>query len=137
MQTLPVLPYVSSRASLRSHYFWNALDLLTHRLEGLVFPSVLLAYRSIRVSAQPHLDPPVNFVLHFLGNGLSCGEAIRTIARGETLIRHWDLGEYQWRRTDNYLDCLRHDVDDTRPDRTQWYSEETFKSHALLVERSL
>ena len=126
VQTLPVLPYVSSRASLRGHYSWNALDLLTHRLEGLVFLSVLLAYRSSRLSAQPHLDPPVNFVLHFLGNGLSCGEAIRTIARGETLIRHWDLGEYQWRRTDNYLDCLRHDVDDTRPDRTKWYSEKNF-----------
>ena len=160
VQTLHVLPYVGSRASLRGHYYWNSIVLLTHRLESLVFSSVLLAYRSFRMSPRPHLDPPVNIFLHLLGNGLSCGEAIRPIARGETLIRHWDLGEYQWRHTertrwwsyesganqarilydllkpsdDYYLDCLRHDADHTRPDRTQWYCEDTFNSQALLVE---
>ena len=87
----------------------------------------------------------MNIVLHFLGNGLSCGEAIGTIAKGEELVRHWDLGDYQWRHTERaawwsyesgahqartlyalqkpsheyYLDCLRHDADDTRPDHTQ------------------
>ena len=35
---------------------------------------------------------------------------------------------------DYYLDCLRHDADDTRPDRTQWYREDTFNAQALLVE---
>ena len=100
VQTLPVLPYVSSRASLRGHYSWTTIDLLTLCLEGLVFPSVLFANRSLRLSVRPHLDLPVNIVLHFLGNGLSCGKAIRPIARGETLIRHWDLGEYQCRHTE-------------------------------------
>ena len=102
----------------------------------------------------------MNIVLHFLGIWLSCGEAIRTIAKGEALIRHWDLGDYQWRHTERaswwsyesganqarilydlqkpsdeyYLDCLRHDADDTRPDRTQWYREDTFRAQALLVE---
>ena len=160
VQTLPLLPCLNVSASIRGHYSWNALDLLTHRLEGLVFPSVLLAHKSYQMSRRPHLDPPVNIVLHFLGNGLSCGETIRTIAKGEQLVRHWDLGDYQWRHTKSahwwahesgayqartlyalqkpsheyYLDCLRHDADDTRPDRTQWYRAGTFEGQALLVE---
>ena len=133
---------------------------MTHRLEGLIFPSVLLANRSHRVLVRPALDPPVNIVLHFLGNGLSCGEVIRKIPAGGTLIRHWDLGEYQWRHTDRtrwwsyesganqarvlydllkpsddyYLDCLQHDADYTRTDRTLWYCEATFACQALLAE---
>ena len=117
---------------------------MTHSLEGLIFPSVLLANSSHRLSVRPALDPPVNIVLHFLGNGLSCGEVIRPIAVGEALLRHWDLGDYQWRHTertmwwsyesganqarvlydllkpsdDYYLDCLRHDADYTRPEHT-------------------
>ena len=160
VQTLPLLPCLNVSASIRGHYSWNALDLLTHRLEGLVFPSVLLAHKSYQMSRRPHLDPPVNIVLHFLGNGLSCGETIRTIAKGEQLVRHWDLGDYQWRHTKSahwwahesgayqartlyalqipsheyYLDCLRHAADDTRPDRTQWYRAGTFEGQALLVE---
>ena len=160
VQTLPVLPYVSARASLRGHYSWDTLDLMTHRLEGLIFPSLLLANRSPRVTVQPSLCVLPNVVLHFLGNGLSCGEVIRPITIGEALIRHWDLGDCQWRHTertrwwsyndgasqarirydllkpsdDYYLDCLSHDADYTRADRTLWYCEATFTCQALLAE---
>ena len=160
VQALPWLPCLTTSASIRGHYSWNPIDLLTHRLEGLIFPSVLLANQNFRLYRRPSLDTKVNIVLHFLGNGLSCGEAIRTISKGEELVRHWDLGEYQWRHRDHaarwsnesgayqartlyalqkpyheyYLDCLRHDADDTRPDRIQWYREDTFNAQALLVE---
>ena len=160
VQTWPSFPCLNISTSICGHYSWNPIDLLTHRLEGLVFPSVLLAPKSFRLYRRPSLDTEVNIVLHFLGNGLSCGEAIRTINKGEELVRHWDLGEYQWRHTERagwwcnesgayqartlyalqkpsngyYLDCLKHDADDTRPDRIKWYHDATFEAQALLVE---
>ena len=66
VQTLLVIPYVSARCFIVGKYLWNQRDLLTHRVEGLVFPSVLLANRSFRYSVDPRVEP--NIVLHYLGN---------------------------------------------------------------------
>ena len=133
---------------------------MTHRLEGLIFPSVLLVNRSRRVTVLPVSRGLPNIVLHFLGNGLTCGEVIRPIHTGEALLQHWSLGDYAWRHTqltqgwcykdgasqagilydllkpsdDYYLDGVSHDADDTRADLTQWYCEATFDSEALLAE---
>ena len=72
---------------------------MTHGLEGLIFSSVLLANSSHRVTVLPVSRGLPNIVLHFLGNGLFCGEVIRPIGIGEALLRHWSLGDYAWRHT--------------------------------------
>ena len=93
VQTLPMIPFDSARCFIVGKYSWNQQDLLTHRVEGLVFFSVLLANRTFRYSANPRVKP--NIVLHFQGNGLCCGEVIRLIRVGEPLIRHWSLGAFE------------------------------------------
>ena len=153
-----MIPYASHRSFIPGHYSWNTRELLTHRLEGLVFPSVLLSERTLRLIVR--LDPRIyaNIVLHFLGNGLTCGEVIRPIRAGQALLRHWSLGAYTWRHTDltegwsgkdagtqsrilfdlmkpsdaYYLDCALHDADGYRADRSIWYRNDTFESHYLL-----
>ena len=50
VQTLPVLPYVSPSSFMRGHYSWNKRELLTNRLEELIFPTVLLSDISLRLS---------------------------------------------------------------------------------------
>ena len=35
---------------------------------------------------------------------------------------------------DYYLDCLQHDSDHSRPDRTLWYCEEALACQTLLAE---
>ena len=80
VQTLPMIPFVSARSFIMGKYSWNQGDLLTHRVKGLVFPSVLLAHRTLRYSANPRVKP--NIGLHFLGNGLCYGEVIRLIHLG-------------------------------------------------------
>ena len=153
VQTLPLLPIASSSSFLRGHYSWDPMDLLTHRLEGLIFPSVLLVNRALRTS-----DLVPNIVLHFLGNGVTCGEVIRPIAKGEALLRHWNLGGFKWRHirltrgwsaqdgstqakliydlvkpsNQYHLDCIAHDADDTRPAGTPWYRADTFEALVLL-----
>ena len=143
VQTLPVLSYTSPSACLRGHYSWSTLDLMTHRLEGLIFPSVLLANRTLCFAELPPSRLLPNIVLPFLVNGLTCGEVIRPVQTGEPLLRHWSLRTYAWRHTaltrgwsskdasiqarvlydllkpsDGYhLDCASHDADDSRRDR--------------------
>ena len=152
VQTLPVLPYASHRHFLEGRYSWNTRELLSQRVEGLIFPFVLLASRTYRYTVPPDTRESPNIVLHFLGNGLSCGEVIQPIKVGETLIRHWSLGPFTWwnnERTEGwasraprtqarvlfellkpadpyFLDCLAHDADDTRTDRSSWYNAATF-----------
>ena len=48
---------------------------------------------------QPYSRGLPNLVLHFLWNGLTCGEVIRQIGIGEALLRHWSLGDYRWNHT--------------------------------------
>ena len=38
----------------RGHYSWNYLVLLSYRLEGLIFPSVLLAAKALRWRTSSH-----------------------------------------------------------------------------------
>ena len=122
---------------------------MTHRLDGLIFPSVLLANRTLRLTVLPPSLLLLNIVLHFLVNGLTRVEVIRPVQTDEPLLRHWSLGAYAWRHTaltrgwsskdsspqarvlydllkpsDGYhLDCASHDVDDSRADRSSWYRE--------------
>ena len=84
--------------NLRGYYSWNPLDLFSYRLEGLVFPSALLASKTLRWCVSTHERLPPNIVLHFLGNGLNCGEVIMPICAGEELRRHWNLGPYAWNK---------------------------------------
>ena len=110
---------------------------------------MLLANRQLRLTVLPPSRSLTNIVLHFLGNGLTCGEVIQPVQTGEPLLRHWSLGTYAWRHTaltrgwsskdastqarvlydllkpsDGYhLDCASHDVDDSRADRSSWYRE--------------
>ena len=152
-----MIEYASHRSFIPGHYSWNTRELLTHRVEGLIFPSVLLAEKTLRfVALDPRIFP--NIVVHFLGNGLTCGEVIRPIGAGQALLRHWSLGVYTWRHTDltqgwsgkdagaqsqilfdlvkpsdgYYLDCVHHDEDDYRADPSIWYRKDTFESHCLL-----
>ena len=67
----------------RGHFSWNTLGLYFYRLEGLIFPSVLLSTKTHCWRTPSHWHPSANIVLHFLGNGLSCGEVISEIAAGE------------------------------------------------------
>ena len=85
-----------SNPHLRGYYSWNPIDLLSYRLEGLVFPSALLATKTLRWCVSPATRLYPNIVLHFLGNGLNCGEVIAPILAGEELRRHWNLGPYAW-----------------------------------------
>ena len=136
----------------RGHFSWNTLELLSYRLEGLIFPSVLLSARQHRWRTPNHWYPKSNIVLHFLGNGLCCGEVISPIAAGEELVRHFGLGAYVWSNTcetrgwidksaedqaallfgdmiecDEYFaDCAFHDENDSRADLAVWYREDTF-----------
>ena len=152
VQTLPVFPYESHRCFMRGRYSWNARDLLSQRLEGLIFPSVLLSSKALRFYTPPDDRDLPNIVLYFLGNGLSCGEVIRTIKVGEVLTRHWSLGPYSWWHNETtegwasknartqarvlfellkpadpyFLDCLAHDTDGTRTDISSWYNAATF-----------
>ena len=66
---------------------------------GLIFPSVLLANRTLHLTVLPpsHLLP--NIVLHFLGYGLTCREETRAVQTGEPLLRLWSLRTYSWRHT--------------------------------------
>ena len=89
------LPF-PNRAKLdwRGHYSWNNLELLSYRLEGLIFPSVLLAAKAHCWRTPSHWYPNANIVLHFMGNGLTCGEVITEIAAGRrsgTPLRYGSL----------------------------------------------
>ena len=156
VQTLPEIPFVGARRFIGGKYSWTQGDLLTRRVEGLGFPSVLLANRSLRYSANPRVKP--NIVLHFLGNGLCCGEVIRPIRVGEPLVRHWSLGAFEWEHTlltrewsskrgpeqaeilfrllkpsdQYYLECALHDADDSRIGSTPWYRAATFNAQSRL-----
>ena len=55
VQTLPVLPYGSHRCFLRGRYSWNTRELLWRRVEGLIFPLVLLPSKTLRFYV-PHND---------------------------------------------------------------------------------
>ena len=92
--------YVSARAALSAHYSWDTLDLMAHRLEGLIFSSVLIANRSRRVTVRHYSLALPKRVLDFMGNGLSCGEFIWPVSVVDALIRHWSLGDNQWRQTE-------------------------------------
>ena len=91
-RTVPLLS--SANPYLRGHYSWNNLDLMTYRLEGLIFPSILLVTKTHRWTVPPHGRTRPNVVLHFLGNGLTCGEIIRPVRAGEVLQRHWSTRAY-------------------------------------------
>ena len=158
VQALPLLPVASSSEFLRGHYSLDPVDLLTHRPEGLIFPSVLLANRTLRTVVAGSSRLPPNIVLHFLGNGLTCGEVIRPIAKGEALLRHWSLGGFAcrhirltrgWSAKDGstqariiydllkpsnqyHLDCVSHDADESRPGGSPWYRADTFEALVLL-----
>ena len=152
-----MIDYASHRSFIPGHYSWHTRELLTHRVEGLIFPSVLLAEKTLRfVALDPRIFP--NIVVHFLGNGLTCGEVIRPIGAGQALLRHWSLGVYTWRHSDltqgwsgkgagaqsrilfdlvkpsdgYYLDCVHHDEDEYRAEPSIWYRRDTFESQCLL-----
>ena len=82
------------------HYPFSSTLVLRHAceiitlalLEGLIFPSVLLANTTLRLTVLPHSRALPNIVLHFLGNGLISGEVIRPVHAGEAPLLHWSLG---------------------------------------------
>ena len=71
----------------RGHYSWSTLELLSYQVEGLVFPSILLAARAHRWRIPSHWYPSPKIVLHFLGKGLTCGEILRDVSAGEAQTR--------------------------------------------------
>ena len=101
-------------------------------------------------------------MLHFLGNGLSCGEVISEIAAGEELVRHFDTGAFAWSNTyvtrgwitktaeekaeilfgdlvecDEYFaDCTSHDETESPADCVTWFREDTFDCLVGLWVRS-
>ena len=130
----------------RDHFSWNTLELLYYRLEGLIFPSVLLAAKAHRWRTPFHWYSSANIVLHFLANGTSCGEVITDIAAGEELVRHFGTGAFTWSNTyatrgwitktaeeqaeilfgdlveceEYFADCASHDENESRGDRATW-----------------
>ena len=152
-----------SNPHLRGYYSWNPIDLLSYRLEGLVFPSALLATKTLRWCVSPATRLSPNIVLHFLGNGLNCGEVIAPILAGEELRRHWNLGPYAWSKEEitrgwidqtptnqarilvdhledcsgYFLNCAFHDENEYRPDLSCWYKEETFVRVSELIAAEL
>ena len=154
-----VWPFVNNvTPHWRGHYSWSALDLLSYRVEGLIFPSALLAAKTHRWRIPSHWYPSPNIVLHFLGNGLSCGEPIQDVSAGEALVRHFSLGPFSWSSPgdtrgwitksadkharmlleelddcDEYFaECASHDENESRADRALWYREDTFVRAAAL-----
>ena len=113
---------------------------------------MLLAAKAHRWRTPSHWYPSANIVLHFLGNGLTCGEVIEKISTSEDLIRHFSTGAFAWSNTwttrgwitksadeqvallfedldecDEYFaDCTSHDEKESRPDRAIWYRGDTF-----------
>ena len=148
----------SSNTSWRGHFSWNTLELLSYRLEGVIFSSVLLSEKTHRWRTTSNWYPSPNIVLHFLGNGLTCGEVIQEISAGEALVRHFSTGVFTWDRSwrtrgwisksseeqatilfeeeeecDEYFaDCASHDEDDSRAELVKWYREDTFNRLAKL-----
>ena len=143
----------------RGYYSWNNLDLLALRVEDCIFPSVLLATRSHRftIPGRPVLYP--NIVLHFLGDGLTCGEALCPIAAGDVICCHWRFGAFHSKQAEltrgwinmhphdqadilmntvddcsgYFFNCAFHDEDEYRPDQAIWYKEETFVCVGKLI----
>ena len=113
---------------------------------------MLLAAQAHRWRTHSHWYPSVNIVLHFLRNGLTCGEVITDIAAGEDRVRHFGTRAFAWSNTwvtrewitksaekqaallfedlvkcDKYFaDCTSHDEIESRLDRAIWYREEIF-----------
>ena len=153
------LPFSNcSSPSWRGHFSWNPVDLLIYRLEGVIFPSVLLVERTHRWRVTSNWYPSPNIVLYFLGNGLTCGEVIQEVSAGEALVQHFSTGVFTWDRSwrtkgwisrsseeqaiilleeeeecDEYFaDCAFHDENDSRAYLTHWYREDTFNRLAEL-----
>ena len=104
-----------------------------------------------------------NVVLHFLGNGLNCGEALCPIEPGDLICCHWRFGAFHseetevtrgWIRMDphgqadilmdtvdycsNYFfNCAFHDEDNYRPNQTIWYREETCVTVGQLIRAQI
>ena len=132
---------------------------MAHRLEGLIFPSVLLANKILRLNVLLNSRALTNILLNFLGNGLTCGEVIRPICFGDALLRHWSMARFAWKHTEEtrgwcgkdgpqharllfdmlkqpdeyFLECASHDSDECRPDPARWYQEDTFDKASLLI----
>ena len=130
----------------------TTLTFMLAGLTALFSLSVLLATRSRRFSIPSRQSSPPNVALHFLGNGLTCGEAFCPIAVGDVISCHWRFGAVHWDKTEltrgwiskdpqsqadilmdtvddcfgYFFNCAFHDEDDYRPDQATRYREETF-----------
>ena len=64
------------------------------RLEGLISPSTIVAARVHRWRIPSYWYSGRNVVLHFLGNGLICGEIVQEVSAGEALTRPFSIDAF-------------------------------------------